>query len=282
MEVTEQAMGLRVNTNLPSLGAQRNLEGITKRLGDNYRRLSTGLRITTASDDAAGLAISERLRSHVRSLTQAKRNANDGISLAQTAEGALNEGNSMLIRMRELAVQAANGTISVSDAKTLNEEFQSLVEEVDRIARSTEFNGVRLLDGSASTVHFQVGFGATAGLDTIGLSLSPALSTTLGLQSLDISASGSAGLAMQTLDVAIDRLSSLRGGIGAAMNRLDSTITNLGVAIENLSAAESRIRDLDIADETAELTKNSILQQAAISILAQANAAPQTALQLLQ
>lgn len=275
-------MGLRVNTNLASLNAQRNLEGITRRLGANYRRLSSGLRITTASDDAAGLAISERLRSHVRSLTQAKRNANDGISLAQTTEGALNEGNSILIRMRELAIQAANGTVSTSDAKTLDEEFQILKEEINRIGLSTEFNGLRLLDGSATTVSFQVGFGTSPGLDTIRLTLSPALSTSLGLQSLDISSSGSPSAAMVALDVAIDSISSLRGSLGAAMNRLDSTVTNLGVAIEDLAAAESRIRDLDIADETAELTKNSILQQAAISVLGQANVAPQNALQLLQ
>jgi len=275
-------MGLRVNTNLASLNAQRNLEGITRRLGANYRRLSSGLRITAASDDAAGLAISERLRSHVRSLTQAKRNANDGISLAQTTEGALNEGNSILIRMRELAIQAGNGTVSTSDAKTLDEEFQILKEEINRIGLSTEFNGLRLLDGSATTVSFQVGFGASPGLDTIRLTLSPALSTSLGLQSLDISSSGSPSAAMVALDVAIDSISSLRGSLGAAMNRLDSTVTNLGVAIEDLAAAESRIRDLDIANETAELTKNSILQQAAISVLSQANVAPQNALRLLQ
>ena len=275
-------MGLRVNTNLASLNAQRNLEGITRRLGANYRRLSSGLRITAASDDAAGLAISERLRSHVRSLTQAKRNANDGISLAQTTEGALNEGNSILIRMRELAIQAGNGTVSTSDAKTLDEEFQILKEEINRIGLSTEFNGLRLLDGSATTVSFQVGFGASPGLDTIRLTLSPALSTSLGLQSLDISSSGSPSAAMVALDVAIDSISSLRGSLGAAMNRLDSTVTNLGVAIEDLAAAESRIRDLDIANETAKLTKNSILQQAAISVLSQANVAPQNALRLLQ
>ncbi len=275
-------MGLRVNTNIPSLNAQRNLERITNRLGGNYRRLSTGLRITNASDDAAGLAISERLRSQVRSLNQAKRNASDGISLAQTAEGSLNESSSILIRMRELSVQAANGTISTSDATTLNEEFQALLEEIDRIAKSAEFNGIRLLDGSSSTVSFQVGFGTTPGLDTIQLGLSPALATTLGLQSLDISASGSATAAMDAVDTAINRISSVRGGLGASLNRLESTVTNLGVAIENLSAAESRIRDVDIANETAELTKNSILQQAAISILSQANAAPQAALQLLQ
>jgi flagellin len=275
-------MGLRVNTNIPSLNAQRNLEAITGRLNINYRRLSTGLRITTAADDAAGLAISERLRSQVRSLTQARRNANDGISLAQTTEGALNETSSILIRMRELGVQAANGSVSPSDAATLNEEFQALIGEIDRIARSTEFNGIRLLDGSSSVISFHVGFGTSAGIDTIQLSLAPALATSLAVQSLDISPSGNPTSAMAAIDLAINTISRLRGGLGAAMNRLQSTITNLGVAIENLSAAESRIRDVDVAVETAELTRNSILQQAAISILAQANAAPQSALQLLQ
>lgn len=274
-------MGLRVNTNIPSLNAQRNLETITARLNVNYRRLSTGLRITTAADDAAGLAISERLRSQIRSLQQAKRNANDGISLVQTTEGALNESSSILVRMRELAVQAANGSVSSSDKGTLNEEFLALVGEIQRIARSTEFNGIKLLDGSSSTIQFQVGFGTTQGIDTIVLSLSPALSTSLGIQSLDISASGNPNGALNAIDVAINTVSSLRGSLGAAQNRLTSTISNLGVALENLSSAESRIRDVDVAVETAQLTRNTILQQASISILGQANVAPQAALSLL-
>lgn len=275
-------MGLRVNTNIPSLNAQRNLEGITTRLNTNYRRLSTGLRITTAADDAAGLAISERLRAQVRSISQAKRNANDGISLVQTTEGALNETSSILIRMRELAVQANNSTVSDSDRGTLQEEFSALINEVNRIARSTEFNGIKLLDGSTSNLQFQVGFGVATGIDTIELSLSPALATTVGIGSLDISSLGNPGSAMQAIDEAIDLVSSLRGSLGAVQNRLVSTIANLGIAAENLQGAESRIRDVDVAVETASLTRNSILQNAAISILAQANAAPQAALSLLQ
>ena len=274
-------MGLRVNTNIPSMNAQRNLETITNRLNTNYRRLSTGLRITTAADDAAGLAISERLRSQIRSLQQARRNASDGISLAQTTEGALNETNSMLIRMRELAIQASNGTVSDADRGTLNEEFQALIDEIRRIALSTEFTGIKLLDGSASILQFQVGFGTTPGVDTIQLSLSPALATSLGIASLDISSSGFPSTAMIRLDSAIDSVSGLRGSLGAMMNRLQSTILNLGVVVENLSSAESRIRDVDVAFETAELTRNSILQQASIAILAQANLAPQAALSLL-
>jgi flagellin len=275
-------MGLRVNTNIPSLNAQRNLEGITTRLNTNYRRLSTGLRITTAADDAAGLAISERLRAQVRSIHQAKRNVNDGISLVQTTEGALNETSSILIRMRELAVQASNSTVSNPDRGTLQEEFSALISEVNRIARSTEFNGIKLLDGSVTSLQFQVGFGVAQGIDTINLSLSPALATTVGIGSLDISYATNAGSAMTAIDEAIDTVSSLRGSLGAVQNRLISTIANLGIAAENLQGAESRIRDVDVAVETASLTRNSILQNAAISILAQANAAPQAALSLLQ
>jgi flagellin len=274
-------MGLRVNTNVASINAQRNLASVTDRLGGNFRRLSTGLRISTAADDAAGLAISERLRSQVRSLEQAKRNANDGISFVQTAEGALNEVSSILVRLRELAIQSSNGSVSNADKVTLDEEFQSLVDEVNRIGRSTEFNGIKLLDGSSSSVSFQVGFGTTAGIDTLDVNLSAALSTSLSLDSLDIS-SGSTTTALTNIDAAINSVSSLRGSLGAIQNRLGSTINNLAIQTENLSAAESRIRDVDVAYETAQLTRNNILQSASISVLSQANAQPQSALQLLQ
>ncbi|MFN8826155.1 MAG: flagellin [Planctomycetota bacterium] len=274
-------MGLRVNTNVASINAQRNLSAVTDRLGTNYRRLSTGLRISTAADDAAGLAISERLRSQVRSLEQAKRNANDGISFVQTAEGALNEVSSILTRLRELAIQSSNGSVSNEDKETLDEEFQSLISEVNRIGRSTEFNGIKLLDGSSSTVSFQVGFGTTSGIDTLAVSLSPALSTTLSLNSLDIGSGGATTTAISNIDAAINTVSSLRGSLGAVQNRLGSTINNLAVQVENLSAAESRIRDVDVAYETAQLTRNNILQSASISVLSQANSQPQTALQLL-
>ena len=274
-------MGLRVNTNIISINAQRNLAAVTDKLAGNYRRLSTGLRIATAADDAAGLAISERLRAQVASLDQAKRNANDGISFVQTAEGALNEVSSILVRLRELAVQSANGSVSNTDKDTLDQEFQSLVDEVNRIGRSTDFNGVKLLDGSTSSVSFQVGIGSTAGLDTLSISLTPSLSTSLGLNSLDIGSGGSTSTAITNIDAAINTVSGLRGSLGAVQNRLGSTINNLAVQVENLSAAESRIRDVDVAYETAQLTRNSILQQAAISVLSQANAQPQTALTLL-
>jgi flagellin len=275
-------MGLRVNTNSASINAQRNLSQVTDKLAGNFRRLSTGLRISTAADDAAGLAISERLRSQIRSLDQAKRNANDGISLVQTAEGALNEVSSILTRLRELSIQSSNGSVSAQDKDTLDEEFQSLVGEVNRIGRSTEFSGIKLLDGSSSSVSFQVGFGTTAGIDTISVSLSAALSTSLSLSSLDIGSGGVTTTAISSIDAAINTVSSLRGSLGAIQNRLGSTINNLAIQTENLSAAESRIRDVDVAYETAQLTRNNILQQASISVLSQANAQPQSALRLLQ
>jgi len=274
-------MGLRINTNIASMNAQRNLAAITARLAVNFRRLSTGLRIGTAADDAAGLAISERLRAQITSLQQAQRNANDGVSMAQTAEGAMGEVNNILVRLRELTVEAANGTTSDADRATLGDEFHSLVLEVDRIGRSTQFNGIHLLDGSTSSVMFQVGYGNDPNVDGLSLSLSPILSTTLNLSSLDIGCGSDISLALHNIDAAIDSVSSARGRIGAVQNRLGYTIDNLGNQVENLSAAESRIRDVDIARETADLARNQILQQAAIAVLAQANSQPQLALRLL-
>lgn len=274
-------MGLSINTNVASLNAQRNFANVTNALAGNYRRLSTGLRISTAADDAAGLAISERFRAQIRSLDQAKRNANDGISLVQTAEGATSEISNILVRMRELSVQSANGTVSNQDRETLDEEFQSLVAEIDRISASTEFNNISLLDGSQAAVRFQVGFGNTVGVDTIDVSLGSAQSSALSLTSLDIGSGGDTSTALSSIDAAINSVSSLRGRLGAVQNRLNSTINNLGTQVENLSAAESRIRDVDVAYETAQLTRNTILQQASVSVLAQSNAAPQTALALL-
>ena len=273
-------MGLRINTNLYSLNAQRNLASHSAKLGGSFQRLSTGLRIANAADDAAGLAISERLRAQVRSLDQAKRNANDGISLAQTAEGALDETSSLLVRLRELSIQAANGTVSNTDKDTLDEEFKALVNEIDRISSSTTFNGVGLLTSSTS-ISLQVGSGTTAGTDTIAVTLASTTASGLGLSTLDIGSGGNANTAIAALDLAINSVASTRGQFGATINRLNSIINNIGVQSENLSAAESRIRDVDVASETALLTRNSILQQAAVSILAQANVQPQAALSLL-
>jgi flagellin len=275
-------MALTINTNVMSLNAQRRLGGAQSDMATTVQRLSSGLRINSAKDDAAGLAISERLRSQVRSLSQASRNANDGISLVQVGEGALNEVSNVLVRLRELAIQAANGATSGADKNTIKEEFDSLVDEINRIAQSTEFNGIRLLDGSASTVMFQVGINATAGIDTLDVSLTPALSTTLGLSTVDVGSGGNTSFAITQIDAAVNAVSAIRGRFGSLQNRLLSTIANLGVTSESLSAAESRIRDVDVAYETAELTRNSILQQASIAMLSQANAQPQVALQLLQ
>jgi len=273
-------MALRINSNLSSINAQRGLSSVTSRLERNFQHLSSGLRISAAADDAAGLGISERLRAQVRSLTQAQRNANDGISLVQTAEGALNETSNILIRMRELSVEANNGTTSGADKDTLDAEFQDLLAEIDRIAGSTNFNGTQLLDGTNASIAFQVGSGVGAN-DTIAVALASVLTSDLGVNTLDISSAGSATTAITALDSAIDTVTSNRGNLGAAQNRLQSTINNLGVHIESLSAAESRIRDVDVAFETADLTRNSILQQAALSILAQSNLQPQAALTLL-
>jgi flagellin len=275
-------MGLFINTNIASLNARGNLEMVTGRLQKSYSRLSSGLRIVVAADDAAGLAISERMRAQVASLSQAQRNANDGISLVQVGEGAMNELDNILIRMRELSIEANNGTVSASDRDTLNQEFSNLLSEVDRIALSTQFNGVNLLDGSTANVVFQVGANTVTNIDTLNIGLVSVLASDLGISTLDISSAGSPTTAIQAIDGAIDRVVAARGDLGAVQNRLQSTITNLGVSIENLSAAESRIRDVDVAAESAELTRNSIMQQAAVSVLAQANVQPQVALSLLK
>ena len=273
-------MGLRVNTNVASMNAQRNLFNSTRELGGNFARLSSGLRIATAADDAAGLGISERKRADIRSFAVASRNAQDGISLVQTAEGALNEVSDILGRMRELSMQAANGTLNDSDRATLDAEFQQLSSEIDRIADTTTFNGVELLDGSNTSISIQVGIdGGTA--DVISVSGADATASTLGVSGGSISTTASAASMLATLDTASDSVNSARGTLGAQQNRLDSTLRSLANVRENTSAAESRIRDVDVACETADLTRNSILQQAATSVLAQANAQPQLALSLL-
>ncbi len=273
-------MGLRVNTNVASINAQRNLSTVSQRLSGNYSRLSSGLRIASASDDAAGLGISERMRGQIRSYAVASRNAQDGISLVQTAEGAMDEVSNILGRMRELAVQASNGTLTTTDRATIDTEFSQLIEEVDRISGTASFNGLNLLDGSASTADIQVGIDA-GGDNVIAVSLQDATATTLGVNSLDTTSISNAQAAITALDSAINSVSTARGSLGAAQNRLTSALANTQNVRENLSAAESRIRDVDVAFETADLTRNSILQQAATSVLAQANSQPQLALSLL-
>jgi flagellin len=275
-------MALRINNNVASLTAQKNLAQVSGRLQGNFKRLASGLRIATAADDAAGLAISERLRSQIRSLSQAERNGNDAISLTQTAEGGLNEVSNILIRMRELAVQANTGTVSDSDKDTLQNELSELVDEIDRIAQQAEFNDIALLDGSSTTVEFAVGIGDEAGVDTISVTLDSVRTTDLSIDTIDIGSSGDVSVALSSIDNAIDTISEFRGRLGSTENRLNSAIANLQQRVESLTAAESRIRDVDVAKESADLTRNNILQQASLAILAQANLQPQSALQLLQ
>lgn len=275
-------MGLRINSNIFSLNAQRNLSNVSERLSGNFARLSSGLRIASASDDAAGLGISERMRSQVRSLNQAGRNAQDGISLVQTAEGSLGETSNNLARMRELAVQSANGTLNTGDRATIDAEFTALIAEIDRVGTTTTFNGVNLFS-SAQSMSIQVG---TESGETIAVGLSDATTTGLGLVaasggSFDLTTVSNASAALATIDTAIDSVSSIRGDLGAVQNRLSSTVRSISATSENLSAAEARIRDVDVAKETADLTRNSILQQASLSVLAQANVQPQLALSLL-
>jgi len=277
-------MGLRVNTNISSIVAQRNLQDVTLRLQKNFSHLASGLRISQAADDAAGLAISERLRAKIRSLQQSIRNANDGISLVQTAEGALSENSNILARMKELAVQARNGTTSSSDRATLDDEFQSLINALSRNATATSYGGVNLLDGNQSEITFQVGDGVASGVDTFTASLADVTTGTLGVNSLSLNTSsvGSIDSIIVALGSAIDTVNTARGKFGAAQNRLASTIASLTISVENLTAAESRIRDVDVAYESGDLTRNNILQQAATSILGQANLQPQAALSLLR
>ncbi|HTF87798.1 MAG TPA: flagellin [Planctomycetota bacterium] len=271
-------MGLRVNTNIASMTAQRNLSAVTARLSGNFSRLSSGLRIANASDDAAGLGISERMRAQIRSFSVAGRNAQDGQSLAQTAEGALQEVSNNLSRMRELAVQAANGTINTTDRATLDSEFQELSSEIDRIAAQTTFNGISLLDGSTTSIDIQVGVNTG---ETLTVALADTTASVLAIGSLDVTSVTNSTAALAAIDTAIDSVSTSRGTLGAAQNRMSSAIASIASARENLSAAESRIRDVDVAMETADLTRNSILQQAAVSVLSQANTQPQLALSLL-
>ncbi len=276
-------MGLRINTNTASLSAQRAL-GITNRnLNDNLRKLSSGERITRAGDDAAGLAISENLKAQIRGMRQAGRNANDAISLIQTAEGGLSEISNIVIRLRELAVQSASDTVGQDERGFSDIEFQNLKEEIDRIARSAEFNGIKLLDGSGGLLEFQVGVNNDPMLDRLRYdgTANDATLAALGLAEESVATKVGAQVTLQRLDDALVRINGVRAGMGAIQNRLSSTINNLSISDENLSAANSRIRDVDVAKETADLTKNNILVQAGASVLAQSNQFPNVALKLL-
>ncbi len=271
---------MSVVTNVKSLNAQRNLSATQKRLGQNFGRLSSGLRINRAGDDAAGLAISEDMKADIRSFRQAERNANDGVSMLQTAEGAMNEVSGILTRMRELAVQSATDTVDDTQRGYLNTEFDALKDEIDRISAVTEFNGKTLLDGTATGVDFQVGVNNSSN-DRISFDFADVGTDTIGLSATGVASKGAAQSAIDDIDSAIQTMSSNRAGIGATENRLQVTIANLGSARENISAANSRIRDVDVAEETAAMTRNNILQQAGVSVLAQANQLPSMALSLL-
>ena len=276
-------MGLRINTNVPSLSAQRSLGINTRNLNDNLRKLSSGERITKAGDDAAGLAISENLKAQIRGMRQAKRNAGDAVSLLQTAEGGMNEISNIIIRLRELSVQAASDTVGTTERGYSDIEFQSLKEEIDRISKSTEFNGIKLLDGSGGKLEFQVGTKNDPVLDRLQYdgSRADASLKALGLEIDGVSTKEGAQNALMKLDNALVQINGTRANFGALQNRLQSTQNNLEISDENLSAANSRIRDVDVASETADMTKNNILLQAGISVLSQANQSPNTALKLL-
>ena len=285
-------MAVRIFNNIPSLNAQRILGINNGRLAQSVERISSGIRINRGSDDAAGLAISEGLRSDIRTLRQAVRNANDGVSLINVTEGALNEQSGIMIRLRELASQAATGTVGSTERQTIQLEFTALRNEIDRIAQTTEFNGQKLVEGSlassvTSTNHIliQVGLDSTA-FSRINMNtevdLEAMTSTGLSIHELSVTSADAALTALEQMNTAIGTITEGRGKVGAVQNRLIRTISNVSIAIENLSAAESAIRDADIAEEVALLTRNQILVQAATAMVGQANLIPQSVLQLLQ
>ncbi len=279
-------MSLRIATNVSSLNVQRNLRNTRSLLDKSLERLASGYRINRAGDDAAGLALSERLRAKTRGLIQAERNASDGLSLIQVAEGGLSEIQDMLIRLRELGVQAATDTVGSQEREFLNKEFQALLEEIERVANITEFNGTALLDGSGGTIDLQINTGGENlfGGDRISIEAYALDSNldVLGIDADNVLTKEAARGSLSHIDHALDYVSGIRAELGAIDNRLSATVRSLGVYIENISAANSRIKDVDVASETAELTKNNILTQAGVSVLSQANNVPNMALQLLK
>ena len=277
-------MGLRINTNVASLNAQRNMRGTRINLDKSLEKLASGYRINKAGDDAAGLAISESLRAQIRGYSQALRNTQDGISMIQVAEGGLNEASSILIRLRELGVQAASDTVGPVERQFLNVEYEQLLQEIDRIADATEFNGTPLLNGTGALFDFQIGIRNDPTIDRITFDASKADANTaaIGVNLTSVADKASAQNSLAAIDKAIMNVSAMRADFGAIQNRLQSTINNLAVSIENISAANSRIRDTDVAEESAELTKNNVLMQAGTSVLAQANQSTASAVQLLQ
>ncbi|MDB2447161.1 flagellin [bacterium] len=296
-------MGLRIRTNVQSINSQRRLGESIGAAGESMEKLSSGYRINKSADDAAGLAISEKMKAGIRSEKQAKRNANDGISMLQVAEGSMNEVSNILVRMRELSTQSASDTVSNKEREYTNREYRQLVNEIDRISNTTDFNGIKLLQGQegnealeGENLAIQVGKGSMveegANVDTIEINIeemkfnaeSLALTDShIGPEEVDGGfARTTAAAQLDTIDTALDSVSSMRATIGAKQNRLNSTIRNLDVSIENQSAANSRIRDVDYASESATYTKQNILKQGGASVLAQANALPELALGLLR
>lgn len=276
-------MGMRVTTNIAALNAQRNLSSSQRIVNESMAKLSSGSRINKASDDAAGLAISENLKAQIRSTAQAQRNANDGISLIQIAEGGLNEVGNIIIRLRELGVQASSDTVGDKERGIIDREVQNLTSEIQRISKSTTWGTTKLLDGSTPKFDFQIGIGNEDFADRISFDASEYSVTvdSLGLEGLNFTDKESAQNALTKLDKAQTSVNGTRAYLGALQNRLNSTIDNLGVAHENLSAANSRIRDTDIAAASSEMTRNNILLQAGASVLSQANQSAQLALKLI-
>lgn len=276
-------MALRISTNVASLNAQKNLGRTNQGMDRSLARLSSGYRINQAADDAAGLAISENLRGQIRGLRQASRNSEDGISLIQVAEGGLNEMSNMLIRLRELGVQAASDTIGETERRFLDVEYQQLKSEMQRIAEVTEYNGRDLLNGTGGILDIQVSTHNDPFKDRISFNASAANSSleALGMTVEGLATKEQAQQSLSVVDTALISVNAMRANFGALQNRLNSTVANLAVAHENLSAANSRIRDTDVAEETSELTRNSILMQAGVSVLGQANQFQQAALKLL-
>lgn len=279
-------MPLYIQTNISSLEAQRNLNMTQSRLAQSFQRLSSGFRINSAADDAAGLAVSESLKSQIRSYAVAERNANNAISMATVAEGSLSHIGDILSRMRELAVQASNGDLNTTDRGFLSVEFEQLRSEIDRISSAMTFNGIDMLNANATSVAFQVGINNnSATIDRITVTFAAAMASSLGLSGGAASIGGlatNAQAAIASIDAAFTTINTRRADLGAVMSRFSSTIANLQSVRTNLSAANSRIRDVDVAEETSQMARMQIIQQAGAAVLAQANQQPQLALGLLR
>lgn len=276
-------MGMRISTNVSAINAQRSMVTSQRQIGKSMEQLASGSRINKAADDAAGLAISENLKSQIRSLSQAGRNANDGISMVQTAEGGLSEISNILTRMRELGVQASSDTVGDTERGLVDKEVQQLKAEAQRITQTTKFGTTKLLDGSGDKFDFQVGIGNDSEADRISFNAGETNATvsSLGIDGFDFSSKAGAQEALKMVDEAQTQVNGFRANLGALQNRLQSTVDNLGVQHENISAANSRIRDTDVALATSEATRNSVLLQANTSVLAQANSLPNSALKLI-